>query len=170
MTEYKRFLKSAVPIVIAKLTCPDVSTDKVREYLPECIKAWGYNRLFTLWIDEQCEFYSSYSCTLWISNTFWFSLFLSLSLSLSSYILSSVCICMSVSLNSVLRMKKLKWQRWHRQQQYFPLDNNLSTWITRRYEMLYIFAFSLRAWWNTSRYRCLLCLQQNLQQEKNDFI
>ena len=96
---------------------------------------------------------------------------LSLSLSLSfSYILSSVCICMSVSLNSVLRMKKLKWQRWHRQQQYFPLDNNLSTWITRRYEMLYIFAFSLRAWWNIPRYRCPLCLQQNLQQENNDYI
>ena len=35
--------------------------------------------------------------------------------------------------------------------------------------MLYIFAFSLRAWWNISRYRCLLCLQQNLQQENNDF-
>ena len=34
--------------------------------------------------------------------------------------------------------------------------------------MLYIFAFSLRAWWNISRYRCLLCLQQNLQQENND--
>ena len=66
----------------------------------------------------------------------WFTLFLSLSLSFSS-IQSSVCICMSLSLNSVLRMKKLKWQRWHRQQQYFPLDNNLSTWITRRYEMLY---------------------------------
>ena len=80
------------------------------EYLPECIKAWGYNRLFTLWIDEQCEFYSSYSCTLWISNTFYFlsfSLSLSLSLSLRISYLVYVYACLYLSIQC------WEWKNWN---------------------------------------------------------
>ena len=91
------------------------------EYLLESIIKASERRnygFFALWIYEQCEIHSSYSYTTFCI----YSLFLSLSLSLQIY----------VSLNSILRMKKLKWHRWHRQQQHFPLDNNLSTWINRR--------------------------------------
>ena len=129
LTEYKRFLKSAVPIVIAKLTCPDVSTDKVRvstgihnkSFWEEELWILCIVNLWTMWISQQLFLYISLHLnSLSPSPSLYFSLALLIYLKIY------------VSLNSILRMKKLKWQRWHRQQQHFPLDNNLSTWINRR--------------------------------------
>ena len=93
------------------------------EYLLECMEYEATIYFFTLWTIEQCEFQnSSVLCILHLKD-------ICLSLSFVSLYLS---LTFSISLPPKTN-GKVKWQRWHRQQQqYFPLDINLSTWITRR--------------------------------------